>query len=46
MSAVALCRISALPQEIKYKNHDRCYQQQVNQAGGDKASIKSKQPQQ
>jgi hypothetical protein len=35
-----LRRVSVL-QEIKCKNYHGCYQQEVNQAGGDKATIKS-----
>ena len=41
-----LCRISVLSQEVKCQNHDRCYQQYVNQASGYKATIKSNQPEQ
>jgi len=40
-----LCRASAL-EKIKRKNHDRCYQQQVNQAAGNKAAIEANQPEQ
>jgi hypothetical protein len=35
-----LRRVSVL-KEIKCKNYHGCYQQEVNQAGGDKATIKS-----
>jgi len=40
-----LSRLSVL-KEIKCKNYCRCYQQEMNQAGGDKATIKSNQPEQ
>jgi len=40
-----LGRISVL-KEINCKNYCRCYQQEMNQAGGDKATIKSNQPEQ
>jgi hypothetical protein len=35
-----LRRVSVL-KEIKCKNYRRCYQQEMDQAGGDKATIKS-----
>jgi hypothetical protein len=35
-----LSRVSVL-KEIKCKDYRRCYQQEMNQAGGDKATIKS-----
>src|SRR5690349_24465597 len=41
----ALCRVAA-PEKVERKNDDRCYKQQVNQAVGNKASIKPNQPQQ
>src|SRR5690349_19976275 len=40
-----LCWVSA-PQKVQSKNVDRCYEQQVNQAVSNKASIKPNQPQQ
>jgi hypothetical protein len=45
-AVVSLCRIPVLLQEIKYKNHHRWYQQQVNEAGSNKAAIKRDQPEQ
>ena len=41
-----LCRISVLPHEIKRQNDDRGHQQEMNQASGYKATIKSNQPEQ
>jgi hypothetical protein len=41
-----LCRVSAPLEKVQSKNNDRCYQQQVNQAASNKASIKPNQPQQ
>src|SRR5262245_5254572 len=40
-----LCRVSA-PEKVQRKNDNRCYQQQVDQAVGDKATIKPNQPKQ
>src|SRR6185436_8580738 len=40
-----LCRSSAL-EKVERKNNNCCYQQQVNQATGDKATVKPNQPEQ
>lgn len=41
----SLCRSSAL-EKVERKNNHCCYQQQVNQATGDKATVKPNQPEQ
>ena len=44
-SFLDLCRVSVPLDQVQRQNNSGCYEQQVNQAIGDKATVKSNQPQ-